>query len=104
VNWRSPLKSATHCVIAAGLPLLVVSALLNPAQAVGRATYYADGSAILLAATDGMERRQDRREDRRDDRDDRQERREDCREDEGLVGKDKRDCKQRERRKDIILD
>jgi hypothetical protein len=38
---------------------------------------------LMLAATDGMERRQDRRANRQD-----------CRQEEGLVGKDKRDCKQ----------
>jgi hypothetical protein len=42
----------------------------------------ADGS-FILAQTNGMERRQDRRSDRQD-----------CRQDNGLVGKDKRDCKQ----------
>jgi len=98
------MKSATHYSIATGLALFGISALFDAAQAAGGATYLAEEPVILLAATDGMERRQDRRDDRRDDRDDRQERREDCREDEGLVGKDKRDCKQRERRKDIILD
>lgn len=38
-------------------------------------------------------RRKERRDDRQDNRDDKQ----DCRQDEGLVGKDKRDCKQENR-------
>ncbi len=45
---------------------------------------------IVLAQTQGMDRRGDRRGDRGDRRDDRQ----DCRGEEGLVGGDKRDCKQ----------
>ena len=40
-------------------------------------------SGILVAETQGMDRRQERRDNRQD-----------CRQDEGLVGKDKRDCKQ----------
>ena len=46
-------------------------------------------SGMLLAATEGMDRRQDRRDDRQD-----------CRQDEGLVGGDKRDCKQEGRADD----
>ena len=49
-------------------------------------------SDFIVADTRG----QDRREDRGDDKDDRQ----DCRKDEGRVGKDKRDCKQDNRRDD----
>lgn len=49
---------------------------------------------LILAATEGMERRQDRRDDRQDDRGDRRDTRQDCRDEEGVVGKDKRDCKQ----------
>jgi hypothetical protein len=52
---------------------------------------------IVLAETRRMERRDDRRDDRGDRRDDRGERRDtrqDCRQEEGLVGGDKRDCKQ----------
>ena len=57
---------------------------------------------LILAATEGMERRDDRRDDRQDDRGDRRDTRQDCRDEEG-VGKDKRDCKQegrQERNKD----
>ena len=43
---------------------------------------------VLLADN----RRKDRRDDRQGDRDDRR----DCRQDEGVVGKDKRECKQEE--------
>jgi hypothetical protein len=44
-----------------------------------------DGS-FILAQTTGMDRRQDRRDTRQD-----------CRQQEGLVGADKRDCKQQRR-------
>ena len=57
---------------------------------------------LILAATEGMERRGERRDDRQDDRGDRRDTRQDCRGEEG-VGKDKRDCKQegrQERRED----
>ncbi len=57
---------------------------------------------LILAATEGMERRDERRDDRQDDRGDRRDTRQDCRDEEG-VGKDKRDCKQegrQERNKD----
>ena len=52
---------------------------------------------IVLAETRRMERRDDRRDDRGDRRDDRGESRDtrqDCRQEEGVVGGDKRDCKQ----------
>jgi len=48
---------------------------------------------LILAATDGMERRDDNRDDRQEDRGDRGDNRQDCRQEEG-AGKDKRDCKQ----------
>jgi hypothetical protein len=51
---------------------------------------------MMLAETQGMERRDDRRDDRQDDRGDRQ----DCRQEEGVVGHDKRDCKQDARQDD----
>ena len=51
---------------------------------------------IMLAQTDGMERRDERRDDRGDNRDGRQ----DCRQEEGVVGGDKRDCKQDNRGSD----
>lgn len=54
----------------------------------------AESAPIFLAETEGMERRQDRRDDRQDNRGDRRDTRQDCRGDEGVVGKDKRDCKQ----------
>ena len=59
---------------------------------------------LILAATDGMKRRDDRqdnrgdrRDDRQDNRGDRRDNRQDCRDAEG-VGKDKRDCKQEDRK------
>jgi hypothetical protein len=48
---------------------------------------------LILAATDGMERRDDNRDNRQEDRGDRNDNRQDCRQEEG-AGKDKRDCKQ----------
>jgi hypothetical protein len=47
-----------------------------------------DGS-FVIAQTSGMQRRQDRRANRQD-----------CRQKEGLIGKDKRDCKQEGRADD----
>lgn len=47
---------------------------------------------ILMAATRSKDRRDNRQEDR--GRQDNREERRDCRDDEGVVGKDKRDCKQ----------
>jgi len=55
-----------------------------------------DVYGMMLAETQGMERRDDRRDDRQDDRGDRQ----DCRQEEGVVGHDKRDCKQDARQDD----
>ena len=49
---------------------------------------------FILAATEGMERRQDRREDHQDNRVEKRDDRQDCRQEEGAMGKDKRDCKQ----------
>jgi hypothetical protein len=43
-------------------------------------------SSFVIAQTDGMERRQDRRDTRQD-----------CRQDNGVVGQDKRNCKQQGR-------
>jgi hypothetical protein len=47
-------------------------------------------ASIVLAQTQGMDRRGGRRDGRGENRDDRQ----DCRGEEGAVGGDKRDCKQ----------
>lgn len=56
----------------------------------GYQPYETAQGALLLSDTRGMDRRQDRRGDRYDRRDDRR----DCRQEEGVVGHDKRDCKQ----------
>ena len=74
--------------------LLALGAVTLEAQAASDIALTSAGTPMILAATDGMERRQDRREDRQDDRGDRRDTRQDCRQDEGLMGKDKRDCKQ----------
>ena len=83
--------------------LLYFGAIVPAVQAAEGIAQPGTETLLILAATEGMERRQDRREDRRDDRQDRRETRRDCRDEEGLVGKDKRDCKQdgrQERRED----
>ena len=76
--------------------LLALGTVTLEAQAASGIAYTSAGTPMILAGTDGMDRRQDRRGDRRDNRDERQDDRRDCRQEEG-VGKDKRDCKQDER-------
>jgi len=52
-----------------------------------------DDGSITVSNTDLIvadNRRKERRDDRQDDRDEKQ----DCRKEEGLIGKDKRECKQ----------
>jgi hypothetical protein len=75
---RSPIIAL--CFVAAG------STVTN-AETV-RVGKPSDGS-FVVAQTSGMERRQDRRANRQD-----------CRQKEGLIGKDKRDCKQEGRADD----
>ena len=65
--------------------------IINP---VSQIVIKAEPAQLILAQTDGMERRDERRDDRQDDRQDRRDDRQDCREEQGVVGKDKRDCKQ----------
>ena len=48
-------------------------------------------SVFLSACSENIDNRQDRRDDRQD-----------CRQDEGLLGGDKRDCKQEERAADAV--
>lgn len=80
-------------VTAAVSALLGLGAMCSPVQAAEGTAQPGAGPLLILAGTDGMERRQDRREDRHDDRGDRRHTRQDCREEDGLVGKDKRDCR-----------
>ena len=84
------MKNSTHNPIAHGIRIaasasaFLVAGMLAPAiSAAAEATQIGPESAFMLVATQGMDRRQDRRANRQD-----------CRQDEGLVGKDKRDCKQ----------
>lgn len=70
---------------------LLTAVVAVPAQALPVA-------ASALLATDSPDNRQERREDRRDDRGERDDNRQACRDQEGAMGKDKRDCKQEERR------
>jgi hypothetical protein len=80
----SPTQLAATVALLAGL-----TAGLGPANATtmvqaAPSTSQADAQMpLMLAGTAGMERRQERRANRQD-----------CRQEEGLVGKDKRDCKQ----------
>jgi hypothetical protein len=60
-----------------------VSTSAETVKVIGKA---ATDNSIILAQTSGMERRQDRRGDRQD-----------CRQEGGLVGADKRNCKQEKR-------
>ena len=86
--------------------LIVTSGLLLAAPNLPAPSFegaYPNSKPIILAQTQGMDRRQDRRDvvqDERDDvqdnRHDRRDDRQDCRREEG-VGHDKRECKQDER-------
>lgn len=89
-------------ITAAATAMLGLGTITSGVYAAPRITQ-PDAETLILAETEGMDRRQDRREDRQDDRGDRRDTRQDCRGDEGVVGKDKRDCKQegrQERRED----
>jgi hypothetical protein len=69
--------------ICASLVALVLSAPVGATTSIPNPSNEAVEGYIILAQTDGMERRGDRRDDRQD-----------CRGEEGAVGGDKRDCKQ----------
>lgn len=96
ISHRLIITTAASALIGLGVIALGVQAAPDVAQP------SADAAPLILAETEGMDRRQDRRGDRQDDRGDRRDTRQDCRGEEG-VGKDKRDCKQegrQERRED----
>ena len=89
-------------ITTAASALLGLAAMTSGIQAAPVVAQSGIEAPLILAATEGMERRDDRRDDRQDDRGDRRDTRQDCRGEEG-VGKDKRDCKQesrQERRED----
>ncbi len=84
-------------IITSASALLTLGAVSMQAQAASDVALTSAGTPMIMAETDGMDRRGDRRDDRQDDRQDdrgdRRDTRQDCRQDEG-IGKDKRDCKQ----------
>lgn len=84
-NQTRNLISHRLIITAAATAMLGLGAVASGVHAAPGITQ-TDAEPLILAETQGMERRQDRREDRRD-----------CRQEEGLVGKDKRDCKQEDR-------
>jgi hypothetical protein len=87
--------TSRHLTIVAASALLGLGAMTSSVHAaIGTVgLMQTDTAPIILAETQGMDRRQDRRDDRQDDRGDRRDTRQDCRDEEG-VGKEKRDCKQ----------
>ncbi len=100
-NQTRHLISHRMIITAAATVMLGFGTITSGVYAAPRITQ-PDAETLLLAETEGMDRRQDRRDDRQDDRGDRRDTRQDCRGEEG-VGKDKRDCKQegrQERRED----
>ncbi len=104
-NNNSNLTSRHLRSIATVATLLGLGTIVSGAYAVvgTQGIMQTDATPLILAQTEGMDRRQDRRGDRQDDRGDRRDTRQDCRSEEGVVGKDKRDCKQEgreERRED----
>jgi hypothetical protein len=84
---RLTITTAVSALLGLGVIASGVQAAQSSAQSSGVE------APMMLAATEGMDRRGERRDDRQDDRGDRRDTRQDCRGDEG-VGKDKRDCKQ----------
>lgn len=60
--------------------------------------YLFDQAEVFDGPIQADNNRRERRDDRQDDREDDRGGRQDCRDEEGLAGKDKRDCKQEERR------
>ena len=66
--------------------MLGLGTIISGAHAAPRITQ-PDAEPLILAETEGMDRRQERRDDRQDNREDRRDTRQDCRDEEG-VGKD----------------
>ena len=86
-------NSRRRLITAAAAALLGLGVIASGVQAVPGMGQPGTEGTLILAATDGMERRDDNRDDRQEDRGDRDDNRQDCRQEEG-AGKDKRDCKQ----------
>ena len=89
-HYSNSRRLAITTAAAALLGLGAVSSGVQAAPGIGQPDIEVH---LILAATDGMERRDDNRDDRQEDRGDRNDNRQDCRQEEG-AGKDKRDCKQ----------
>ncbi len=79
---RCPI-SRRLVVTAIASALLGIGAVTPGVMAAPGTTQSGTEAPLMLAETKGMERRQDRRDSRQD-----------CRQEEGLVGGDKRECKQ----------
>lgn len=94
--WYQDRNRIIHrlAATAAALAVLGMGSMAPAVQGAESIAQAGTGTLLILAATDGMDRRQDRRADRHDDRGGRRDVRQTCRDDEGVVGKDKRDCKQ----------
>ena len=93
MSYQKSISISRRVIITSASALLALGTVTLEAQAASDIAYTSAGTPMILAGTDGMDRRGDRRDDRQDDRGDRQDTRQDCRQDEG-IGKDKRDCKQ----------
>lgn len=95
---------ARHTII--GITALLIGTA-SGADTVNDSAISSSFEGMMLADTIGMDHRQERRQDNRQERredydvvdnmDDRHEGRQDCRQEEGIVGHDKRDCKQEAR-------
>ena len=92
-NLTNHLNSRRLAITVAVTALLGLGVVTSGAQAAPGIGQHGTEAPLILAATDGMERRDDNRDDRQEDRGDRDDNRQDCRQEEG-AGKDKRDCKQ----------
>ena len=89
---RQP-KPRYVAVLTATAALLALGTTASAVQAADAGPQMAAGAPLLLAQTQGSDRRGERRDDRQGDRGNRQDTRDECRDEEG-AGKDKRDCKQ----------
>ncbi len=89
MNKQTRISTRRLAVAAAVSALLGLGAIAPAIQATEGIGQPDSEAPLILAQTQGMERRQDRRDNRQD-----------CRQEEGLVGKDKRDCKQEGRQEE----
>lgn len=87
-------------ILAATAALLALGTTAPAVLAADAGPQLAAGAPLLLAQTQGSDRRGGRRDDRQGDRGNRQDTRDECRDQEG-AGKDKRDCKQEGRQENV---